>query len=156
MKKRLIEVTIVFVMFVFNSNFVNAQQKELSENRIPLLNEMTQKWGYVDTSGTLVIPFIYTHAERFNEGFAFVSKSKSFVYTRWEVINLMGDTIPLPETYEFIDMFQNKLFVFASNTTIYDQSGAIKKNKDKYLNNYRKYIFVHQNEYRFRDHPLLF
>ena len=50
-----------------------------------------EKWGYIDTSGNIVIPARYDKATYFNEGYASVQFGKD-----WGVINTAGETVIEP------------------------------------------------------------
>ena len=158
-KKKIQKLFITFVVIVLSVNIVNAQQdniKEKNDSRIAVLNEKTQRWGYTDTSGIVKIPFIYACAETFTEGFAFVSDKKSFVYIVWKVVTISGKEIPLPEMYDYVDMFKNKLFIFENTITIYDTNGVIVlENTEKYLDEYRAHVLENKDKYKFWNHPLL-
>lgn len=45
---------------------------EMSNGRLPFRDEQTKLWGYVDTSGAVVVPAIYKRADTFNGGYAAV------------------------------------------------------------------------------------
>jgi hypothetical protein len=42
------------------------------------------KWGYIDTTGAVVIPFQYNYAYSFSEGKAVVSLGEGRTGTNWE------------------------------------------------------------------------
>ncbi len=163
-KKRVNEVSTnklltAIAIIILTINVVNAQYdstNKVSENYIPTLDKTTQKWGYVNELDSIMIPFIYTDVSKFKSGFAFVSTRRSFTYTIWKVITTSGKEIILPEVYDRVNMFKNKLFVFAGDVTIYNIDGmVIEDNTEKYISEFKSYIFQNKDDYIFWDHPLL-
>ena len=63
------------------------------------------KWGYINTKGETVIPFIYENGAIFSkEGFAAVRKD-----SKWGYINSKGETV-IPFIYENVDCFSKEGF----------------------------------------------
>ncbi len=105
------------------------------------------KYGFVDISGKLVIPYIYDYASRFSEGFAIVGKkieingSKKIQYgfidkSQNQVVNYK---------YDILSDFANGVATFSTNTTsfgphiISGRFGLINKNgevvaREQFLN----------------------
>ncbi|MGB3007295.1 MAG: WG repeat-containing protein, partial [Chitinophagaceae bacterium] len=46
------------------------------------------KWGFIDTTGKIVVPFIYEESKDFRDGFAAVKKDG-----KWGFINTLGDVV---------------------------------------------------------------
>jgi hypothetical protein len=61
-----------------------------------------EKYGYIDTTGSLVIPLNFNNARSFSEGLAPASNQKSF----WGYIDRSGNWVIKP-AYDFADSFEN-------------------------------------------------
>jgi hypothetical protein len=74
-----------------------------------------EKYGYIDTTGSLVIPLNFNNARSFSEGLAPASNQKGF----WGYIDLKGNWIIKP-VYDFADSFENgKARVMKASTVSY-------------------------------------
>ena len=60
------------------------------------------KWGYIDRSGTLVIPYRYDHAGYFSNGHACVIQEE-----QWKIIDRNGNETPI-EKNECVNIYPNR------------------------------------------------
>lgn len=61
--------------------------------------KLNKKWGYIDTTGNVVVSPKYNQAENFSDGMARVRLGQ-----KWGLINTSGTEIIKP-TFDFIDVF---------------------------------------------------
>ncbi|MDQ3049084.1 MAG: WG repeat-containing protein [Bacteroidota bacterium] len=59
------------------------------------------KWGFIDTTGNIVIPLKYNQVENFVDGLAKVRKGQ-----RWGLLDLTGKVVIAP-TFDWIHDFEN-------------------------------------------------
>ena len=86
---------------------------ELSEGRIKALST-SGKYGFLDASGEVIIPFQYNNASSFSEGISTVSNEK----LRYGYIDVNGNQI-IPFKYEIARDFENGIALVAYNKNTY-------------------------------------
>jgi hypothetical protein len=67
--------------------------------------KLNKKWGFIDTTGNVVVPLKYDEVENFSEGIARVRMSTKHG-SRWGLVNSSGTEIRAPTfvaIYEFIN-----------------------------------------------------
>lgn len=70
---------------------------KMSCGRLPVVDSQTNKWGFVDTNGTMVIPAVYDEVTAFTKtGYAIVRKDKQY-----GTIDVNGNTLVPLSTTEF-------------------------------------------------------
>lgn len=74
-----------------------------SDEGLALVNNRDYKYGFVNTKGEIIIPFIYDAARRFYEGLAAVQKG-----SKWGVINTLGEVV-VPWAYSYVENFSEGL-----------------------------------------------
>lgn len=99
------------------------------------------KYGFIDTLGKMVIPFIYSEAKSFVNGEApvcysvynhFDSNTQTEYTNLWGVIDTKGRWI-IPPTYQDIDIFSNKVPIVVSSSF---DSRALVDRKNRMLTPY--------------------
>ena len=53
--------------------FGYGEAADFSDGLLRVRNRTTEKWGYIDITGKVVVPFEYTHAGDFSDGLAVVA-----------------------------------------------------------------------------------
>ncbi|MFT5860416.1 MAG: hypothetical protein ACI865_002529 [Flavobacteriaceae bacterium] len=83
------------------------------------------KWGFIDTTGTLVIPFLYDQVRNYNEGLSIVAIGQNTNKDRWGIINKSGNYI-LEPTYDELHVFKDglaKAFINGQGTGFVNKKG---------------------------------
>lgn len=60
-----------------------------SEGLAAVKDKKTEKWGYINKKGEVVIPFLYRYPRSYTEGYAFVEKEEN----KWAYIDKRGNNI---------------------------------------------------------------
>lgn len=146
---------LLFVVYACTPDRPQAETKQLSEEALYLEDYEipAQKWGYLDTSGRLVIPSIYDHARDFSEGLAAVNSNG-----KWGYINKEGSIAIKPafrSAYEFKDgvarvQEMNKKYGFINqkgeflidpiHDEVYDFSNGLARLKSGI-----EYVYIHRS-----------
>lgn len=84
--------------------------KEFHEGLAAIKSKKSEKWGFINKKGKLVISFLYDWVKPFQEGFAPVLSNG-----HWGVINKKGEEI-IAHIYEDISLFTNNLALVKFNT----------------------------------------
>jgi len=103
----------LFCIFIFASNFAFGQRhhkpvvSKKYEYQGPFCNglarvKLNRKWGYIDTTGALIVSPKYDEVENFSEGLARVRVTQK----GWGLINTSGIEIVKP-MFQWIYDFQN-------------------------------------------------
>lgn len=89
---------------------------------VPELNGDKVKFGYIDTTGKQVIPFVFDEAKCFIDGYACAKKNNN-----WGVINKLGNWVIQP-VYENLDNANGNYFVYTENKLegVIDLNGEIR------------------------------
>lgn len=66
------------------------------------------KWGFIDTTGQVVVPLEYDYTWPFSDGFATVAMLDADENLQYNIIDTTGQTVPLPE-YDSIGSFSEGL-----------------------------------------------
>lgn len=85
----------------------------------------SEKWGYLDTKGKTVIPFIYDSAEDFSEGLAVVSKGP-YDNAKYGYINKQGKTV-IPLSFDYASSFSEGLATVRKGSQETGKYGVIDK-----------------------------
>ena len=120
------------LVFAFTTNASFAQKKKTKESKYdvqgPFYNglarvKQNKKWGFIDTTGSMIIPLKYDQVENFSDGIA-----KVRIDHRWGLVNTSGTQIIKP-MFDFIYDFENgKAKVTAGGKTAYiDKNGNLLK-----------------------------
>ena len=92
---------ILVLLIVFSTSCLYGQMLEPQEGT-------NQKWGFIDNTGNLVIPYKYDRADGFIEGLAAVS-----INGKWGFID-KNDSIVIPFKYTYIDGFSTTGFAMVN------------------------------------------
>lgn len=63
--------------YVFPNGYNDA--KNFSNGMAAVYNHMTEKWGYINIKGERTIPYTYSAASDFNQGYAYVSEGEGYI-----------------------------------------------------------------------------
>lgn len=99
-------------------NYTN--MRSLSEDMIPFMDKSTNKYGYVNTEGKIILPATFMDAFSFKDGFAIVNLSDKTYYSKAGVIDKNGNYVINP-LYSSIEYLGNKLFAV---TNLSENSGS--------------------------------
>ena len=81
-------------------------------------DQMTGKWGYIDTSGKRVTDFAYDSAELFSYGYAVVGTKDADGAMRYGLIDTSGDVVIAPDTYSGLgDCSEEGMVAFSDAST---------------------------------------
>lgn len=97
-----------YIKYIFQKN-VEQNVEVYTEEFNPVCNE-NQKWGYCDTLGEIIIPYLFDGAYRFNGDYAIV-----VVRDKYGMIDKQGEYLIKP-TYEFLEPFSDGLAVARLNS----------------------------------------
>lgn len=90
------------------------------------MQKSSQKWGYLNSKGAVIIPFIYDSAEDFSEGLAAVSKGK-YEKNKHGFIDKTGKTV-IPFSYDYAGNFSEGLATIRKGSQETGKYGIIDKN----------------------------
>ena len=71
------------------------------------------KWGFIDTTGALIVPLKYNEVENFNDGLARVRSGQ-----KWGLVDVTGRVVIKP-TFDWIYDFENGMAKVKINGEIY-------------------------------------
>ena len=91
-----------------------------------LMQKPSQKWGYLNSKGKTIIPFIYDSAEDFSEGLAAVSKGE-YENSKHGFIDKTGKTV-IPFNYDYTGNFSEGLATIRKGSQETGKYGVIDKN----------------------------
>jgi|GEM_PF-1510341 len=97
---------------ISNHHFSNSEGRSddyFSEDLAYVIDYETEKYGYINRKGELIIPFIYDNALDFKEGYASVEKGDKYGY-----IDKEGNIV-IPFIYDYADSFSEGLAVVEIN-----------------------------------------
>ena len=90
------------------------------------MQKPSQKWGYLNNKGKIIIPFIYDSAEDFSEGVAAVSKGE-YEKNKHGFIDKTGKTV-IPFNYDYAGNFSEGLATILKGSQETGKYGIIDKN----------------------------
>ncbi len=131
MNKRILLNFCFLWVFIFADNFSFAQKAKSSsyDYQGPYCNGLArvksnQKWGFIDSTGSVIIPLKYNEVTNFSDGLA-----KVRLGSKWGLMNSSGKEIIKP-TFTFIDEFiDGKAMVLLNGEKYYMNKEGIRVNK---------------------------
>ena len=115
-------VPLLIFLFAYNSSFAQKHKQEKSSKydiQGPYCNGLARvksnnKWGFIDTTGSVIIPLKYNQVENFEDGLARVRLGQ-----KWGLMDVTGREVIKP-TFDFIDKFiDGKAKVLLDGETYY-------------------------------------
>lgn len=95
-----------------------------NEGLVAMLNS-NEKWGYYNTQGKIVIPFIYDSAEDFSEGVAVVSKGP-YDNAKYGYVDKQGKSV-IPLSFDYASSFSEGLATVRKGSQEKGKYGLIDK-----------------------------
>lgn len=79
---------------------------DFSDNLAVVFDDEKEKWGFINSSGEVVVDFQFDRAKSFNSGVAVVLKNK-----RWFYIDKTGKELKMPDTEKLFDFNEGVAFI---------------------------------------------
>lgn len=121
----------------------------LSEETIVYLAENTNKYGYLDISGKILIEAEFSHAESFKNGLAVVSKVDDDGRNKYGLMNKNGELV-LNSEHDFIRKIGENLYIVSEPTKeltpVFNLKKAIVNNNGEFITEYNFFEAEYFNE----------